>query len=98
MTPMNDLETRRIRAEEAKQFMRNPLFKAAFDGVKADLDQTALACDPDNKDKAQRIVIAQQLLQAVRREIERRAEDGDFVEFQMRELQPKGAVRRLFTR
>jgi hypothetical protein len=95
---MTDLETRRIRAEEAKQFMRNPLFKECFDGVKADLDQTALMCDPDNRDKAQRIIIAQQLLQAVRREIERRAEDGDFVEFQMRELQPKGGIVRRFLR
>lgn len=94
----DDLETRRIRANEARQFMANPLFKQAFEGVKADLDAVALACDPDSKDKAQRIIIAQQLLQAVRREIERRAEDGEFAEFQMRELQPKGAVRRMFTR
>lgn len=95
---MTDLETRRIRAEEAKQFMRNPLFKECFDGVAGDLEAEALSCDKDNKDKAQRIILAKQLLWAVRREIERRAEDGDFVEFQMRELQPKGAVRRLFAR
>jgi len=82
----DDLESRRIRAEEARQFLSNPLFREAFDGVARDLLEVSLTCDPDNKDKAQRIVISQQLLQAVRREIERKVNDGEFAAFQMAEL------------
>lgn len=93
----DDLETRRIRAAEARQFMENPLFREAFDGVAQELHLVALACDPDDKDKAQRIVLSQQLLQAVKREIERRAEDGDFAEFQMKELEKRSKLR-LFRR
>jgi len=82
-----DLETRRIRANEAKQFMQNPLFKESFEAVAGYLHAQALACDPDNKDKAQRIILSQQLLQYVKREIERKVEDGDMVAIQISELE-----------
>jgi hypothetical protein len=94
----DDLETRRIRANEARQFMQNPLFKQAFDGVASDLEGVALSCDPDNKDKSQRIIIAKQLLQAVRREIERRVEDGEFAQFQMSELEKRRGLKAIFQR
>jgi hypothetical protein len=88
---MNDdsLESRVIRANDAKQFLQSPLFREAFDGVAADLEAVALSCDPDNKDKAQRIVIAKQLLAAVKREITRKVEDGEMAQFQMSELERK---------
>ena len=91
----DDLESRRIRANEARQLAENRLFREAFDGVAEYLNQAALTCDPDNKDKAQRIVISQQLLQAVKREVHRVMEDGE-VAAQMQELEPKrGILRRL---
>jgi hypothetical protein len=88
---MNDdsLESRVFRANDAKQFLQNPLFRESFDGVAADLEAVALSCDPDNKDKAQRIVIAKQLLAAVKREITRKVEDGEMAQFQMGELEKK---------
>jgi hypothetical protein len=88
---MNDdsLESRVIRANDAKQFLQNPLFREAFEGVAADLEAVALSCDPDNKDKAQRVVIAKQLLAAVKREITRKVEDGEMAQFQMSELERK---------
>lgn len=97
MSIEQDLAERRTRANEARQFMQNPLFDAAFDGVAEDLEQVALSCDPDNKDKSQRVIIAKQLLQAVKREIIRRVEDGEFAQFQMKELDKRSRLR-LFQR
>lgn len=91
---MNDLETRQIRANEARQFLANPLFREAFDGVAQALHDVALSCDPDDKDKAQRVVLSQQLLEAVKREIIRKTEDGDMAEFQMRELEKRSMLRK----
>ena len=82
-------ETRAIRAAEAKQWMSSPFWREAFEGVANDLEQVALSCDPDNKDKAQRIVIAKQLLEAVKREVVRRVEDGEVAKFQMAELEKR---------
>lgn len=95
----DDLETRRIRAEEARQFLTNPLFKAMFAGVESYLREVGLSCEPDNKDKAQRVVISMQLLESLRLEIERRVTDGDFAAFQMQQLErQRGLVDRVFRR
>jgi hypothetical protein len=84
-----DYESERIRANQARQFMADPLFSEMFDGVESYLQQVALSCDPDNKDRAQRIVISQQLLEALKREIIRRVEDGDMAAFQIKQLEKR---------
>lgn len=85
MTP----QERTFRATDAKQLLENKLFVEAFDAVQNHLNMAALACDPDNKDKAQRIVISQQLLAAVKREITRIVNDGAMAEVQISELEQK---------
>jgi hypothetical protein len=70
-------------ANEARQILDNTHFKQAFAAVGDMLEAQALACDPDNKDKAARIVIGKQLLQAIRREIIRKMDDGYMAEVQM---------------
>jgi hypothetical protein len=93
-------ESRRIRAEDAKQFMSNPLFRAMFAGVGEALEAKALACDLNAKDGpelAARIVTAKQILQGMRREIERLAEDGDFAAFEIAQIKKNGGFR-LFQR
>ena len=97
MTIEQELAERRIRANEARQFMQNPLFKEAFEAVAGYLNEVALSCDPDNKDKAQRIILSQQLLRAVRREIERKVEDGDMAAIQINEIERRG-VKNIFRR
>jgi hypothetical protein len=82
-------QERRVVGEEAKQLLRNPHFVEAWDAVAGYLDQVALSCDPDNKDKAQRIVISRQLLQAVRQEFIRKVEDGEMAEIEIAELERK---------
>lgn len=85
MTP----QERQFRATDAKQLLENKLFVEAFDAVENHLDMAALTCDPDNKDKAQRIVISKQLLAAVKREITRIVNDGTMAEVQIAELEQR---------
>ena len=85
MTP----QERTFRATDAKQLLENKLFVDAFDAVQNHLNMAALTCDPDNAEKARRIVISQQLLAAVKREITRVVNDGAMAEVQLSELEQK---------
>lgn len=85
MTP----KERTFRATDAKQLLENTLFVEAFDAVANHLNMAALTCDPDNAEKARRIVISQQLLAAVKREITRVVNDGAMAEVQISELEQK---------
>lgn len=95
MTP----EARKFRANDAQQLLDNPLLVDAFAEVANYLNLAALSCDPDNAAKAQRIVISQQLLVAVKREITRVVQDGTIAEIQMMEIeQKKSLMKRVFQR
>lgn len=85
MTP----EDRTFRATDAKQLLENPLFVEAFDTVAGHLQSQALSCAPDDAQKAQRIIISQQLLAAVKREITRVVADGQIAQVQLNELETK---------
>ena len=85
MTP----EARKFRATDAKQLLENPLLIEAFCAVEKHLHSSAISCDPDNATKAQRIVISQQLLAAVKREITRVVQDGTIAEVQMNEIEQR---------
>lgn len=85
MTP----EARKFLAADGKQLLENPLFQAAFKGVGEYIDAQALGCDPDNKDRAQRIIVAKQILAAIKREIERVVEDGVVADIQIQEVEKK---------
>lgn len=94
---MNDEQTpeqRRTVANEARQLLDNRHFQEAFAAVDAYLEAQAIACDPDNKDKAARIIISKQLLQAVRREVIRKMEDGYMAEVQIAEIERKRGLLR----
>lgn len=81
-----DAHQRRIVGAEARQLLENSHLQEAFDAVRDYLEAVVLSTDPDNKEKAQRVVISMQLLKAVKREIERKIEDGQVAEVEMREL------------
>jgi phage regulator Rha-like protein len=72
MTP----EDRRIRATDARQLLEHPMFVEAWNAMEKHLQMQAITCDSDNAQKALRIVISQQLLAGVKREIQRLIEDG----------------------
>lgn len=90
MTP----EHRKFVGQDAKALLENTLFREAFESVEGYLVGQAHSCDPDNKDKAQRVVIAMQLLRAVKREIERKVEDGEMAEIEIAELERKRGLLR----
>ena len=83
------LEDRTIRAADAKQLLEHPMFVEAWDAVEKHLHMQALTCDSDNAQKALRIVISQQLLAGVKREIQRIVNDGVVAEVQLSELEQK---------
>jgi hypothetical protein len=86
-------ENRRVIGEEAKQLLQNKHFREAFESVEAHLIDAAKSCDPDNKEKTQRVVIALQLLDGVKREIVRKVEDGEMAHFELAELERKKSFR-----
>lgn len=83
------LEQEQFRAEDAKQLLGNKMLQDAFDAVKGYLEAQELSCDPDNKDRAQRIVISKQLLAGIRREIYRHIEEGQVARIRIAELEKK---------
>lgn len=80
-------DQRRIRANEARQVLENRHFREAWEAMSEYVEAQAESCDPDNKDKAARIVITKQLLRGIRRELERKLEDGYMAEVELVEMQ-----------
>lgn len=90
-------QERRVIAEEAKQLLRNKHFVEAWEALDGYLDNVALSCDPDNKEKAQRIVISKQLLASLRQEFVRKVEDGEMAQVEIAQIEARNRPR-LFTR
>lgn len=87
-------EHRKLRGQDARALLDNPIFKEAFDAVAEYLNQAALSCNPDDPVKAQRIIISKQLLEAVKREVTRKVEDGEVADIQIKELEKARGLRR----
>lgn len=90
-------EQRRTIGIEAKQLLDNKHLKEAFSAVEAHLVDQAKHCDPDNKEKAQRVVIAMQIMEGLKREIVRKIEDGEMAQVEIAELEQRKSlgIRRL---
>lgn len=92
---MNDTpEQRRLMAAEARQVLESPHFKGAFAAVADYIEAKAMQCDPTDKDRAASIVISKQLLKALRRELERKLDDGYMAEVEIAELEKKRGLMR----
>lgn len=87
-------QQRRIIGAEAEQSLRDKHWNAAFEEVNDYLDQVALSCDPDNKEKAQCIVLSKQLLQSIRGCLVRKIEDGELAKIEIEQLQERSKLRR----
>lgn len=79
------LEETAVIGAEAKQLLDNKHLQDAFDSVRLDVQRVAMGCDPDDKDKSQRVVISMQLLESIIREIERKIADGEVAKMQLAE-------------
>lgn len=86
-------QQRRIIGAEAEQSLRDKHWNAAFDEVNAYLDQVALSCDPDNKEKAQRIILSKQLLQSIRCALVSKIEDGELAKIEIEQLDARDRLR-----
>lgn len=82
-------EQRRIIGVEAQQALDNRHLKEAFEGVADYLEEQAQDCDPDNKERAQRIVLSKQLLGSIKRELIRKIEDGEMAKIEIAELEKR---------
>lgn len=95
---MKSMEQRRFEGHDAQALIDNPILRAAFDGVSESLEQQALSCNPDDKDKTARIICAKQILAGIKREIVRFIEDGGVAEIQLQEIDRKRGLRAVFRR
>lgn len=95
---MKSLETRRWEGHDAKALLDNPILKSAFEGVAEYLEQQALSCNPDDKEKTARIICAKQILAGIKREIVRYVEDGGVAEVQLQEVERKRGLASVFRR
>ena len=82
-------------AEDANQVLNNNAFKQSLERVEAHIDAKILACNPDNRDAAQRAIIAKQVTKGVIRELQRLIADAE-AEAMIEELDPP--KKRIFSR
>lgn len=86
------------RAADAKAILDNELFKGAFAKVGAHIESQAISCDPDNAERARRIILAKQILSSIQREFIRMIEDGMVEEVRIREIEKQNSLKRVFRR
>lgn len=81
------LEEQKRLGQDAIGITNNPVFKKAREKVNQYLEQQILSCDPDDKNRAQRVILAKQIAKAFFREFEALISNGDVAEFQIREIE-----------
>lgn len=80
-------DQRRIMAGEAVTILQNRHFQWAWQALWDYLDAKALSCDARDAEAAKLNVVSRQLLQALRREFERKAEDGYMAKIEIDQME-----------
>ena len=80
-------EERRIIGADAKQALENKHWKEAFSAVEGYLVEKAKATDTTQVERAQDVIRCLQLLEAVRRELVRKIEDGEMAQIEIAEIE-----------
>jgi hypothetical protein len=88
-------DQRRIMASEAVTVLQNRHFQWAWQALDEYLNAKALSCDGKDREQAQLIVVSKQLLHGLRREFERRAEDGYMAQVEIEQLERRSRMARL---
>jgi len=83
-----------FKATDAKALLDNPIFKDAFVKVGEYLEAQALSCDPNDQGKAQRVIVAKQILAGIKREITKMVDDGDIAQIRMDEVEQRRGLKR----
>jgi hypothetical protein len=84
-------EQRRIVGAEAQQALENRHWKEAFTAVEAYVIEKVRGCK--DKDQAMQAAITLQLLDALKRELVRKIEDGEVAKVEISQLEQRSALR-----
>lgn len=88
-----DREKEIRQAHEARALLDNPMLKAAFENVESQLITQMRASGFKDTDTHHRLVLALQMLAAIKRNIEQTIENGQLAQL---EIENKGKFARLF--
>lgn len=73
-------------ALEGKRIIESGPYLAATERMTAHLEAQLLSCNPDDKEKTQRVVLAKQIFKGIQREFARLIQDGEVAQIQLDEL------------
>lgn len=93
MSDTDKIEKSIIDGEKAKHIMSDFAAIGVFDRMREYLDKQELGCDPDNKEKAQRIIISRQLLAGIEREIQKIVNNGKTAKISLEQIRKSSTVR-----
>ncbi len=68
------------------------MVRSAFSRMAEHIDARSMACDPDNKDQAQRLIITKQILAGIKREFERMILEGEAAQIKLSEMEKRRSV------
>lgn len=66
-----------LRSTDANNVLSNHAYKKAVEKIDKHLENQIRSCNPDDKDMAQRVVLAKQIFHGLQRELVRIMEDGE---------------------
>lgn len=92
-----NVEQERIRGEEAKQLLSNPILKDAWTSVEQQILDQMKQVKPSDERMHTRLIDAYKILHTVRGHIERRIQTGKLAEFEIEQSKWKQRLKR-FTR
>lgn len=80
-------QERAVIGEEARQLLENKHYRAAWSALDDYITAQEESCDPDNAEKARRLIVTRQLLRALHREFDRKVQDGEVAKVEMDEVE-----------
>jgi hypothetical protein len=96
-----DAEQRSIVSAQAKQSLEDPHWRDAFRDVESYIVDKLKGCDTGSKEgqeRAANAVNCLQMLEALKRELYRKVEDGEMARVEIRELEKRRGLRAVFQR
>lgn len=92
------LDQERIRGQDAKQLLQNPVLKEAFESTERQILEQMKQVKPSDERMHTRLIDAYKLLHTIRGHIEKRIQTGQLAELQLEKESTLGRVVRKFSR
>lgn len=88
-----------VLGNDALQVLRNPAYITAMESLIHYIDKKAFACDPDDKEMAQRIILSKQIVKDFERELGRLIANAEAKDIEIQALEKrKTPIQRIFKR